>query len=90
MKSNLRLFYRHTLHVSLATKGLTHTWQTNKNFLPYCDINVFHLLHLFSEHQQMTFNVQAVIKIESWRRERISGRWPGYVNFTTVIFRGFN
>ena len=25
-----------------------------------------------------------------WDREGILGRWPGYVNFTKVIFRGCN
>ena len=60
----------------------------NNNFSHIVNNNIFHLLHVMSEHQQVTFNVQAVIKMESWHRERISGHWPGYVNFTTVIFRG--
>ena len=63
----------------------------DNNFSHIVNNNVFHLLHLMSEHQQMTFNVQAVIKIESWHRERESqGFGQEYLNFATIFFKNIS
>jgi len=43
--------------------------------------------YLSRQHSKLVWN-NGIWNHEKWESERILGRWPEYVNFTKVIFRG--